>query len=68
MLQNKKDKEFLQSYQTWCYYVSEFLDKPRTKHVRLFEFEDPFGPTIIEDNIKTMVVTRETEAADPKIN
>jgi phosphopantetheine adenylyltransferase len=36
--------------------------------VRLFEFEDPFGPTIIEDNIKTMVVTRETEAADPKIN
>lgn len=68
MLKKKSDKEFVESFSTRERRVREFLERLGLKEMRLFELNDGYGPTIVEETITGLVVTKETEAGGQKIN
>jgi cytidyltransferase-like protein len=61
MLQRKKHREWMQSFDQRIRGVSEFLARiaPGLKH-SLVPIEDAYGPTITESRLQAMVVSRET--------
>lgn len=69
LLQNKKYKELIESYETRCSHVSRFIEllKPNLS-VELVPLKDVCGPTGKVPEIECLVVSRETVAGAETVN
>ncbi|KAF8535083.1 hypothetical protein BDD12DRAFT_754063, partial [Trichophaea hybrida] len=69
MLKTKKHAEKIESYKLRAEGALEFIRGiPKTLLVQISELRDPFGPTITEEGITALVVTKETESGGAAVN